>query len=174
MVDGFKIRLWAVLGESSTGKSTIIGGLISQTGRGPGGFRYILLRGGGMLEVYARRQSLQEAQRSPQEVVLETLKVARKLQNRNKTSIGYLNLLLAIRTDSINGLPDASEYLSHFVRSGWSLESLIVLNYAKRKHVLYFDFGAPVCPLIDASRMVSSRLQHHIFVGEARNHFGWA
>jgi hypothetical protein len=174
MADTFKIRLWAVLGEGSTGKSTIIGGLISQTGRGPGGFRYTLLRGGGSLELYVRRQSLQEGKRSPQEVVRDTLKVVRALQSRKKISIGYLNLLFAIRTDAINGLPRASEYLSHFVRSGWSLESLIVLDYLERKDLLYLDFGAPVCPLIDASTLVRDRSQHHMLVGQARNHFGWA
>lgn len=65
MADTFKIRLWAVLGEGSTGKSTVIGSLISQTGRGPSKFRDILLRGGGRLKVHVRRQSLQEANRSP-------------------------------------------------------------------------------------------------------------
>lgn len=174
MPDTFKVRLWCVLGEGSTGKSTVIGGLISQTGRGPGGFRYALLRGGGSIELYVRRQSLQEGKRAPQDVVRDTLRVARALESRKNISIGYLNLLLAIRTDSINGLPRANEYLSHFVRSGWSLESLVVLNYSERKDRIYFDFGAPVRPLIDASTLVRDRSQHHVLVGQVRNHFGWA
>jgi hypothetical protein len=174
MADTFKIRLWAILGEGSTGKSVTIGGLISQTGRGPGGFRYVLLRGGGGLELYARRRSLQEAKRSPEDVVRDTLELARTLQTRKKISIGYLNLLVAIRTDSINGQPLAREYLSHFVRSGWSLESLIVLDYSESKHLLYFDFGAPVRRIVGASEMARDRSQHHVLVGHARNHFGWA
>ncbi|MGY3487492.1 hypothetical protein ACVW1C_005375 [Bradyrhizobium sp. USDA 4011] len=174
MADAFRVRLWAILGEGTTGKSTVIGGLISQTGRGPGGPRHILLRGGGTLELNARRQSLQEAKRSPEKVVRETLELARKLQRRKGISIGYLNLLLAIRTDSINGLPRASDYLSHFVRSGWSLESLIVLDYLERRDALYFDFGAPLYPLVNAAKLARDRSQHEMLVGRARNHFGWA
>lgn len=83
-------------------------------------------------------------------------------------------MLLAIRTDPINRLPRAYNYLSHFVRSGWSLESLIVLDYEKQKHRLYFDFGAPIFPLVDARKMASDRSQLTVLAGQVRNHFGWA
>jgi hypothetical protein len=48
MADHFKIRVWAVIGDGDTGKSTVIGHLISQLGQGSGGLRQVLLRGGGI------------------------------------------------------------------------------------------------------------------------------
>jgi hypothetical protein len=174
MGESFKVRVWAVLGEGATGKTAIIGNLISRLGRGPGGFRPVPLRGGGYLQIYARRQSLQEARRSPEQVVSDTLKVARDLQKKHAFSICYLNLLVAIRTDVIRGLPPASYYLSHFVQSGWSLESLVILDYEVRKHFRYYAFGAPICEHYDASDMVRDKAQHHWLLGPVRNHFGWA
>jgi hypothetical protein len=174
MPDSFKIRVWGVLGEASTGKTAIIGNLVSRLGRGPGGFRPVPLRGGGYLQIYARRQSLQEAKRSPEQVVRDTVKVARGLQRKHSISICYLNLLVAIRTDAIHGLPPASAYLSYFVKSGWSLESLVILDYEERKHEKYYAFGAPICEHYFASEMVRNGSQHHWLVGLVRNHFGWA
>jgi hypothetical protein len=107
-------------------------------------------------------------------VVRDALSAGRAIQRKRKIAINHLNLLLAIRTDSMNGLPPAYEYLSHFAKQGWSLESLIILDYNERKHRLYFDFGAPVCSIVDAAEMVHDRSQHQLLVGQARNHFGWA
>jgi hypothetical protein len=168
-----EIRLWAIVGEGSTGKSTVIGNLISQLGRGSGGFRHVLLRGGGYLQVYARRQSLQEAKRSPDNVIRETQKLVRDLEKKRRISVGALNLLLAIRSDSINRLPPASEYLSRFVQSGWKIESLVVLDYEGRKHHLYYDFGAALYELYDSAELLQDKSQHQWVVGQVRNHFGW-
>jgi hypothetical protein len=168
------VRLWAVIGGPATGKSTVIGNLISQLGKGPVWPRWVPLRGGGYLQIYARRQSLQEAKRSPEKVVSDTKKTADKLQKSSGFSIGYLNLLLAIRTDKINGLPPATEYLSYFVKSGWSLESLVILDYDETKHSQYYNFGAPTLEHYDTSKMVQDKSQHHWLLGPVRNHFGWA
>jgi hypothetical protein len=174
MPNTFKIRLWAVLGEGGTGKTSVIGNLISQYGRGPGGFRHVPLRGSGYLQIYARRQSLQEAKRSVQEVLRETKRVASRLETDEGLSIGYLNVLFAIRTDKIRGLPPASEYLSEFVRAGWILESLAILNYNERKHGHYYSFGAPTLEVYDSIDIVRQPARHHWLVGPVRNHFGWA
>lgn len=169
-----KVRLWAVIGEGATGKSTVIGNLVATLGKGPGGFRLVPLRGGGHLQINARRQSLQEAKRSPADVLKDTERTIKTLQKKRGFSIGYLNLLLAIRTDRINGLPPASEYLSHFNKAGWSLESLVILGYDGKKHFQYYDFGAPTLEHPDSPEMVLDRSQHHWLLGPVRNHFDWA
>jgi len=169
-----RVRLWAIVGEGSSGKSTTIGSLISQLGRGSGGFREVLLRGGGYLRIYARRQSLQEAKRSPDTVIRETQVLVRDLEKRRGISIDSLNLLLAIRSDNVNGLPRASKYLSHFVKAGWLIESLVVLDYEGKKHIPYYDFGAPLYELYESSELVRDKSKHHWLVGQVRNHFGWA
>jgi hypothetical protein len=174
MVGQFKVRVWAVLGDGSTGKSTVIGNLISQLGKGSGGFRIAPLRGGGFLELYARRQSLQEAKRSPEQVVKDTEGLVRRRQTKLGLSFSYLNLLAAIRTDQVNGLPNASHYLSHFVKSGWSLESVVILDFDERKHTQYYAFGAPVCEHPYASEWVQDKSRHHWLMGPVRNHYGWA
>jgi hypothetical protein len=174
MMNQFKVRVWAVIGEGSTGKSTVIGHLTSKLGRGPGGPQFMLLRGGGYLRVHARRQSLQEARITAQSIVRTFKARIANLQKNKGLSIGYANLLVAIRTDKINGLPPATDYLSYFVTSGWDLESIVILDYDGRKHASYHEFGVPTLEVYNSSDWVQDKLQHQILVGQVRNHFGWA
>jgi len=121
--------------------------------------------------VYARRQSLQEARarRTPEQVVKELT-----TRGRHRGVTGWFNLLIAIRTDVVGNLPRADVYLRHFVQTGWAIESLVILDYEERQHSLYYDFGAPICELYDASDMARDSAQHNWLVGAVRNHFGWA
>jgi hypothetical protein len=169
-----QIRVWGILGESDSGKSTVIGHLISQLDKGPGGFRIVPLRGGGYMEVYARRQSLQEAKRAPGQVIEDTLALIQNEERKHRKAICFLNLLLAIRTDVINRLPSAVDYLSEFVRAGWSVESLVVLGYEDKKHSRYYKFGTPICEAYSASEYAADLKQRHLLLGQVRNHFGWA
>jgi hypothetical protein len=175
MPEHFKVRVWAILGDGQTGKSTIIGHLISQLGMGSGGFRWVPLRGGGFLQVYARRQSLQEAKRSPDQVIKDTKLKGRSLEKSHHISINWLNLLVAIRTDTTNRLPQADEYLSHFVRAGWTIESLVLLGeYDEQRYSMYSAFGVPICEIYDSKETARDKKKHHWLVGPVRNHFGWA
>lgn len=175
MADSFKVRVWAVLGGGKTGKSTVIGNLTSRLGKGRGAvLSLVALRGGGYLQICARRQSLQEAGRSPEDVVRDAQRVARGLQKKEALSNCYLNLLIAIRIDATRSLPPASDYLSHFIKSGWSLESLVILDFDAKKHSRYFTFGAPTYELYGASNMAQNNSKHQQLVGQVRNHFGWA
>lgn len=121
------IRLWAILGADSVGKSTTVGHLAGdfgssanglRRGRG-GGLREILLRGGGYLTIHPKRVSLQEAGKTPEQVVKEIARESARLQRNAKIQSGYFNVLLAIRTNRFRGMPRADEYLSHFVAQGW-------------------------------------------------------
>lgn len=135
------------------------------------------LRGGGYLEIYARRQSLQEAKRTKEQVVEETQEEIRKVQARHGIAVSYFNMLLAIRTDTgINDLPAADEYLSHFVEQGWRIESLVILGEADRDHDKYHAFGAPTLEHYGTSDMVvdDKTSEYHWLTGPVRNHFGWA
>jgi len=120
---------------------------------------------------------LQEAKRSKERVVKDALTDARALQKKQKVSIAFYNLLVAIRTDDgVNNFPPADKYLSHFVDQGWMIESLAILDYDERKHSKYHAFGAPTLEHYDTSKMVENnkKTEYHWLTGPVRNHFGWA
>jgi hypothetical protein len=173
-----QVRIWAILGEQSVGKSTTIGHLIGDFGRGrgglrpaPGGLRQVLLRGGGYLTVYARRRSWSEARQTPDQVIRTIKQQNSQLENRPNPRInaGYFNVLMALRTDRLGTFPIAADYLSRFVALGWTIESLALLSPEDRDVALYHRFGAPICYIYD-----SREIQIAWMVGQVRNHFGWA
>ena len=104
----------------------------------------------------------------------ETRSQARSLDRKHGVSINWLNLLVAVRTDVVNKLPPAHVYLSQFVKSGWTIESLVILGYDDRQHSLYHAFGAPTYELYDASGMAQRSLEPNWLAGRVRNHVGWA
>lgn len=172
-----KIRIWAILGAGSVGKSTTIGHLIGDFGKGkgglrpgPGGVREILLRGGGYLTLFARRTSRQEAKETPQQVIKFIAREARKLERQNPAvTSAYFNVLIALRTDRTNGLPAADVYLSHFVQQDYQIRSIALLSPGTKDERLYRRFGAPVCYVYDSTDIDFGQM-----VGQVRNHFGWA
>jgi hypothetical protein len=172
------IRLWAILGDGSVGKSTTIGHLAGdfgksfnglRRGRG-GGLREILLRGGGYLTIHPRRVSLQEGGKSPKEAAKEIGRECARVERRANIQAAYFNVLLAIRTDRFEEMPKADEYLSYFVGQGWQIESLVLLSPNGRDTDLYRHFGVPTC-YVYGSTTDFSILQ---MVGQVKNHFGWA
>jgi hypothetical protein len=169
--ESYKIRLWAVIGDANTGKSTAIGHLTSQLGRGDGGIRQVLLRGGGYLTLFARRMAWQEAKRNPREVVKLVNQQARRLRASNPPiSSSWFNVLCALRVDAVYGFPAGHEYLSHFVEQGWELENLVVMSPDQRSYH-YHRFGAPMLELHDSA---APAMEIGWMVGQIRNHFGWA
>ena len=172
------IRLWAVLGEGGVGKSTTIGHLAGDFGKGVnglrrgrgGGLREILLRGGGYLTIHPKRISLQEAGKTPQQSVKEIVSESARVRRSVKIQSGYFNVLLALRTDRFRGRPRADDYLSHFVAQHWQIESLALLSPDRHDERVYRRFGAPTCYVYDSNTELTI-LQ---MVGQARNHFGWA
>lgn len=168
-----RVRVWAILGESDAGKSTVIGHLVSQYGKGAGGLRVSPLRGGGDLRIYARRQSVQEAKRTPDDVIADTYKSAVKLQKKHGIVLANFNLLIALRTDVTNRMPMGHAYLSRFIAEGWDLSSIVVLNYQDTLHAAYREFGAPFLGIED-NGLIENKSMHNLLVSKVRNHFGWA
>lgn len=167
-----RVRVWAVIGPGNSGKSSTIGALISQTGRGPGGRRDILLRGGGWLVVNARRQSVQEANRDPGREMQRVEDEARTAL-RARGTFAYHNVLLALRSDRVNQLPLADEYLREFVQRGWELVSLVLLGEPDQ-YERYAHFGVPIAHLPEAAEHTAEGLKRNWVFGAVRNHFGWA
>jgi hypothetical protein len=172
------IRLWAVLGAGGVGKSTTVGHLAGDFGRGNnglrrgrgGGLREILLRGGGYLTIHPRRQSLQEARKTPDESLrIIASESAQATRGGGNIHSAYFNALLALRTDRVGGRPAADAYLSHFVARGWLIESLALLSPTRRDERVYRRFGAPTCYVYDSTGLDIGQM-----VGQVRNHFGWA
>ncbi len=168
--DFFQVRIWAVIGPNNSGKSSVIGALISQTGQGSGGKRDILLRGGGWLQVNAFRRSVQEANRQPEVAVEKILTAARARQSNG--AFAFHNVLLALRSDSINGLPTAGEYLRYFIRIGWEIKSVVLLE--ADEYDKYARFGVPIAYIENAADMTATSLQRNWVFGMVRNHFEWA
>jgi hypothetical protein len=171
-----QIRIWAILGAGSVGKSATIGHLAGEFGKGPGGLRQtlggkreILLRAGGYLTVFSWRVSRQDARQSPEETVKFLKRQSSQFDSDRPIAGAYFNVLLALRTDRKGNLPVAAEYLSSFVRQGWIIESLALLSPTDRDEDLYHRFGAPICYVYG-----SRDIKIGWMVGQVRNHFGWA
>jgi hypothetical protein len=171
-----RIRLWAVLGEASVGKSTTVGHLGGEFGKGEnglrrgrgGGVKEIPLRSDGYLQILSRRQSLQEAGKTPEQVAKEIENASARLNQQNPTiESAFFNVLLAIRTDSPRKMKKGEDYLSYFVKRGWLIESLAILSPKSRDEHIYRRFGAPTCYI-----EYSSGLDIIQMVGQVRNHFG--
>jgi hypothetical protein len=166
-----RVRLWAVVGPANSGKSSTIGALAGFSGKGAGGQRDVLLRGGGFLQIHAYRQSVQEAGTTPEESASKALANARR--KSNQAAIQQYNLLLALRSDSIKGLPTAREYLSYYLSCGWEIVSLALLDMAA-EYDRYADIGAPTCEVLKSIEYSTEERSRIWVFGQVRNHFGWA
>jgi hypothetical protein len=162
-----KVKVWAILGDAHAGKSTTIAHLVHQK-RGAGGWRYVLLRGGGYLRIHALRRAWQEASLQPQQGIMKFSKIGAV-----RPTVNCLNLLIALRYSPTGGYPSAEAYLTAFSAHNWEIASLVLLNYsAAREH--YFNFGAPTLDLRDTTELARVPSRHGELVGKVRNHFEWA
>ncbi len=179
MIGHSRIRLWAVIGGTQAGKSTTIGHLAYSVPVTTGihlaaGFRQVLLRGGGRMRVYAIPQALQEHnRRTPEETVTLALEIiASQIQDE---PTACLNLLIALRLRPVSSggvvYPAGHEYIAHFVRNGWQLESLALLSPSNADEITYQHFGAP---LLRYDTNAPENREINLMVGMVRNHFGWA
>src|SRR5579863_8668263 len=173
------IRMWVIIGHASMGKSTTIRHLISQH-EGRGGIRNVLLRGGGILTLFAKTMSLQEgnqeeeAAKTPSEFVNLVQQQITNVQNQNPAiSAGFFNVIFSLRYDPTSSgphsYPYAYDYLSHFVGQGCQIESLVLMAPDAAQEQLYQRFGSPTLSLHDPRGQPISRM-----VERVRNHFGWA
>ena len=143
-----------------SGKSSTIGTLVSQQGKGSGGDRDVLLRTGGWLRIRSYRQSQQEAKRTPE-------------ASSSLIPSSVRNVLFALRSDIVHGLPDAEGYLQHFVQIGWTIESVVLLDCSD-DYDRYAAFGAPVGLVEDSTELTSKPLKRNWVFAQVRNHFQWA
>jgi hypothetical protein len=162
------VRVWAVVGPQRAGKSPTIGILTSQGIEGRTNKRDVLLRGGGYLRIWAFRQSLQERRREPEAFIAAVARKAREPR--------YLNVLVALRSDEVNGLPRADGYLRAFWNAGWALQSLVLLEWDNRSidYEAYARFGVPTLCMANTEALFQDTGRHAELVGHVRNHFGWA
>ena len=166
------VRVWGVIGPQNAGKSSTIGALVSQQGRGAGGARDVLLRGGGWFRLYAFRQSVQERGDSVERCI-ERFNALRGGASRG-SNVGYLNLLIALRSDSISGLPEGDEYLLEFLKHGWEIASLALLGTGDALYERYGRLGVPTCAIDNAVDLAADSLHRNWLFGQVRNHFGWS
>lgn len=180
------VNVWAIVGDSDAGKSTLIGHLTAQFGatNNPNGLRSgpasrpytVLLRGGGFLRLWSRKMALQEAGWSPEFAVAAISK--RILRHQRNATAG--NILIALRDVDTNGLPEGCKYLTYFQSQGWTIKSLVLLQNIKSPSA-YLSLGAPVCFMDPSEQIKAEQFTPQLFseqiahrVGHIRNHFEWA
>jgi|JI7StandDraft_1071085.scaffolds.fasta_scaffold233266_2 GTPase SAR1 family protein len=180
------VNVWAIVGDSGAGKSTMIGHLTAQFGatKKPNGLRpgparkhyTILLRGGGFLRLWSRKMALQEAEWSPEFAVGE---ISNHILRHHRGATSG-NILIALRDVDSNGFPEGHEYLNYFQSQGWTVRSLVLIQKTEDPSE-YWSVGAPVCfmnsaeqlkPEPDNLQAFSEQIAHR--VGRIRNHFEWA
>ncbi|MDR3505132.1 MAG: hypothetical protein P4L52_02705 [Acidocella sp.] len=93
--------------------------------------------------------------------------------HQSKGIFAFHNILLALRSDNLTGLPIAEEYLQHFVAIGWGIQSLVLLE-EKNEYDRYARFGVPLALIENSAEMTSIPLQRNWVFGMVRNHFEWA
>lgn len=174
MAGNYKVRLWAIVGESEVGKSPTIRSLIScptSTSIRPPSTSQVLLRDGGYLDIFAKVQAVQEARWTTADAVREVKTYASKIEGKSPPiSAGFINVLFALRFHPIVDLkttyPGAHDYLSAFVDAGWELQR-IVLMAPEESYDDLSRFGASTCWIDDSRNAAEAN-------GRIRNHFGWA
>lgn len=166
----YKIRVWAVVGPHNSGKTSVIGALTSQKS-GRGFARDVLLRGNGWLFIHAFSRSVQEAGRT-EALSIQKIEQAAAASNA-RSPIAYYNILLALRSDQYRGLNKGYDYLAAYVKAGWVLESVILLEDVN-EYYNYARMGAPTALIENTVANASHSSRRNWVFGEARNHFGWA
>ncbi|MGO7634458.1 hypothetical protein [Rhizobium johnstonii] len=165
-----KIRVWAVVGPHNSGKTSVIGALISQK-RGLGHASDIMLRGGGWLHIHGFSRSIQEAGRTETKSIQKIENAA--LSSSARQPIAYYNVLLALRSDIYNGFNKGHHYLAAYVQAGWELQSVILLDIPK-EYRTYARMGMPTAIIEDSTANTAYAPYRNWVFAEARNHFGWA
>jgi hypothetical protein len=175
-----RLSVWAIVGESNSGKSTMIGHLTGQfgakrnglSGGRSDGFSKILLRSNAYMTIWTRRMALQEAGLSPEKAFAE---ISKKF-NSSKRPSDCTSILIALRDQQHSGLADGDEYLNYFSNQGWNINSF-VLMHSVEKADRYLSLGVPSYTFISTDSTpdveLSSRPISHR-VGQIRNHFAWA
>jgi len=134
------IKVYIVAGGHSVGKSSVIRYI-------SGGRREKILRNlqtkKGMIDIFCKVMSLQEAGIMPSEV--------QEYINEKTSGRTYSAILVALRTDVTNGMPIAEDYIKEFVKLGWQIEGIVELvgclrKYCKRKKFKYQSFQ-PIPPI---------------------------
>ena len=174
-----KLDVYAIVGESNAGKSTMVKHLTSQSesiesGSRDGrkhGFFEILLQNDTTLDIWTRRMALQEAVLSPERAVAY---ISSKFESPKRPS-NCNTILIALRDRQHSGLADGDKYLKYFSKQGWSIKSLVLMHSVtgvKR----YEDLGVTPLTLDSEFDAPDKDLSPHSIsdrVGRIRDHFGW-
>lgn len=173
------LNVFAIVGESNSGKSTMIGQLTSQFGSAKNGLRggrgdgffNIAIRKDGLLSIWTRRMALQEARLSPEEAVTY---ISRVFENPKRPA-DCKSILVALRDQQHRGLADGDEYLRRFLAQGWKINSLVLMHSVTQVE-RYNDLVVPTLTLASDGDAPDRDLSFHSIsdrVGQIRNHFGW-
>lgn len=167
-----QVRLWTIIGEANTGKSTTVKELAGLPATGAATFKYVPLSGGGLLNIYAKRMAWQENKKTPEQSVEEIKDKCGRLVGPKRHKPFYINVLSVLRFEAITHpdgtvCPSAYEYLRHWADAGWSIESLVLLSPGIGARDSYGTLGVPFVEVDSAALAIPD------MVDRVRAHFGW-
>jgi hypothetical protein len=122
----FMPNVYAILGESNTGKSTTVRAL---TGVSQRSHPWSVATSPTVnINFYIQMKALQEDDIKPQDFL-------NKIANHNhySTKNGHRpvnDILIPLRISGIKGYPDGIDYLKHFASVGWTVRQIVVLGAA--------------------------------------------
>jgi len=147
-------RVFVILGESRSRKSTTIRALTGAFQRGP----WQVATQDGNVNIFAQISALQEANISPEEFV----------QTINATENGP-DVLVTLRLRASRANPDAFGYIERFEQEGWDVVAIVLLGRAPQEssnrlsEISHEFFAIP-----DSIELPSNWIAHQI-----RERWGW-
>lgn len=148
---------YIIIGRASVGKSSLVRAL---TGIRNADERLMASLGGTNFKLWAKDSSLQEARIDPLSFIAD-------VTARNVDAV-LLTLWPQSRTSGGVVYPDAAGYIREFVRAGWIIQPVVILNT-----------GGPMIPVILPAGVLSTHISNvrtvpfNTFVGSVRAHWGW-
>ena len=123
-------NVYAILGESNTGKSSTVRALTGVTMQYDT-WTVATTPPTGNIDVYVEIKALQESNIQPQDFVKKIADLDQFLITKGHHTVN--NILIPLRISAVNGCPDGAVYLQHFARMpipGWNIRPIVVLGAA--------------------------------------------
>jgi hypothetical protein len=112
----------------------------------------------GNIDVYVQIKALQEAEINEQDFVEKIDNVNQYRNNRGDRP--FNDILIPLRISAVNGFPDGTVYLQHFIRAGWNIRQIVVLGTATLP--IGLPTGVPAHPISGSVSMAANEIASHI------------
>lgn len=170
------LRIWIIVGESDTGKSTLVGHLMGQFGKSDTGLKHnganfcnVPQIGGGSMQFFSARCALQESPKgdgSPKDARRHLIE-----KWKNKPAHQSMNCLITLRLNQDEGHGTAYKYIDEFLKAGDEFMAGVGLAVGRSDQDKLMSYGVPFLFLPDRKKVNRTILEGAAAV---RQHFHWA